>query len=225
MTTNADKIAAIRDLDLKPRSHRWTSLTYCILDAVWSIGARYESVVVPVVRTVAKSLSDEEPLAESGRMPSDPVPLSSFVEHITSGDALASLVGNRQRTSTRGGILKADAVLRYAEVFIAHGVDSLEDANKVLGDAELTQKIEADLRAVPGDGSAGIRRSYLWMLVGDDTRIKPDRMVMRWLVAHGFNGGTEDAKSLIGQAAKDIGGDVTPWMIDHAIWTAQRARH
>ncbi len=60
------------------------------------------------------------------------------------------------------------------------------------------------------------------MLIGDDTRIKPDRMVMRWLGAHGCTGGSEEAKTLIDLAAKEISGEVTPWMIDHAIWTAQR---
>ncbi|GAA2471403.1 hypothetical protein [Terrabacter carboxydivorans] len=224
MTEHAEVIAAIHELDLKPRSKRWTSLTYCIVDAVWSIGARYDFVVVPVVRAVATTFSDDEPLADGRRMPADPVPLSRFMEQVPTGDALASLVGNRQRTSTRGGILKAEAVLRYAEVFAAHGVDSLEGANKLLSDPKLAEAIEVDLRVVPDDGSAGIRRSYLWMLVGDDTRIKPDRMVMRWLAAHGFTEGPLEAKALIVKAAKDLGNGVTPWMIDHAIWNAQRAR-
>lgn len=224
MTANAEVIAAISTLDLKPRSHRWTSLTYCIVDAVWSIGSRYDSVVVPIVRKVAKSFSDENPLADSDRMPADPVPITRFLEQFPSSDALVLAVENRQRTSTRGGILKAEAVCRYAEVFAAHGIHSLSDANKVLADAELTQKVDADLRAVPGDGSAGVRRSYLWMLIGDDTRIKPDRMVMRWVATHGFTGGPEEAKTLIAQAARELGGGVSPWMIDHAIWTAQRAR-
>jgi len=35
---------------------------------------------------------------------------------------------------------------------------------------------------IPGDGAC---LGYLWMLVGDDNGIKPDRMVLRWLAAHG----------------------------------------
>ena len=39
-------------------------------------------------------------------------------------DVLTGLT-NRQRTSTRGGILKSDAVLRHAKVFDEHNVTTL----------------------------------------------------------------------------------------------------
>lgn len=45
---------AITALDPQPRGRRWTSLSYCIVDAVWSIGARYNAVVVPIVNRVAE---------------------------------------------------------------------------------------------------------------------------------------------------------------------------
>ena len=34
--------AAVSTLEPEPRTWRWTSLSYCVLDAVWSIGARYD---------------------------------------------------------------------------------------------------------------------------------------------------------------------------------------
>jgi hypothetical protein len=43
-----DAIDAVVHLNLQPRQRRWTSLAYCVLDAVWSIGARYDTVVVPL---------------------------------------------------------------------------------------------------------------------------------------------------------------------------------
>ncbi|MGY1915865.1 hypothetical protein [Blastococcus sp. SYSU DS0973] len=41
------------------------------------------------------------------------------------------------------------------------------------------------MRRVRGEGRYGIRRGYCRMLCGDDGRIKPDRMVLRWLAPHG----------------------------------------
>ena len=40
--------------------------------------------------------------------------------------------------------------------------------------------VNADLRAIPGEGAHAVRRDYLWMLIGQDDLIKPDRMVLRW---------------------------------------------
>lgn len=46
-----DKLAkAVVDLDPQPRQRRWVSLAFCLVDAVWSIGAHYDKVVVPLVR-------------------------------------------------------------------------------------------------------------------------------------------------------------------------------
>lgn len=54
-----DSVAA---LDPLPRTRRWSSLSYCVLDAVWSIGSRYDSVTAEVVRAVARAVGDEEPV-------------------------------------------------------------------------------------------------------------------------------------------------------------------
>lgn len=43
-------------------------------------------------------------------------------------------------------------------------------------------RFEADVRAIPGQGS-GISLQYFWMLAGSDDFIKPDRMVLRFLQA------------------------------------------
>ena len=43
-------VDAVVALDPPPRERRWVSLSLCIVDAVWSIGANYDNVVVPFVR-------------------------------------------------------------------------------------------------------------------------------------------------------------------------------
>jgi len=63
------------------------------------------------------------------------------------------------------------------------------------------------------------------MLCGDDERIKPDRMVLRWLAPHGVRD-PEIAQQLLIDVAAFLSHNgtslVTPWEVDHAIWVAAR---
>ncbi|GAA4589350.1 hypothetical protein GCM10023107_12550 [Actinoplanes octamycinicus] len=218
-------VDALVELNPQPRGARWASLTYCILDAVWSIGARYDTVVVPLVRRVASRAGDENPLAPGGP---DPLPVPTFR---TAYPEVADLeaVTNKQRTSPTGGILKADAVLRHARVFADHGVYELATAATLAVDDPATwSRLDAALAAVPGDGQSRIRRGYLWMLTGDDHVVKPDRMVLRWLARHGADVSADEARVLLAELARIVaeilGRPVTPWMIDHAIWLDERNR-
>jgi hypothetical protein len=81
------------------------------------------------------------------------------------------------------------------------------------------------MRRVRGEGRYGIRRGYFWMLCGDDGRIKPDRMVLRWLAPHGVRDPEVAQQLLIDVAAflsQNGAATVTPWEVDHAIWLAAR---
>lgn len=220
-------IKAVVALELEPREQRWSSLSYCVVDAVWSVGSDYDAVVTPLVRRVAADLGDTEPLVEVDRPVSDPVPLSKFLTCYENAEGLDRVTDNDQRTSTSNGILKTEAVIQYAEILHKHGVDTLTDAQTALDDPEFIADVDGALSDVPGDGSHGIRRAYLWMLVGDDHRIKPDRMVMRWLERQGFDVGPADAKHLIAEVSERLTSNdrtITPWMVDHAIWEDERSR-
>ncbi len=161
-------VAAVRELDPpKPRERRWVSVSFCVLDAVYSIGAHYDNHVVPVVERVAADFEVQSPSVQmSVPETADPVPLDVFLDRYTSVEALLDTTKNRQNTSTRGGIRKADAALRYATVLHEHGVLTLNDARRLLTDTVRLDAVEAALRQVPGEGSAGVRRGYLWMLIG-----------------------------------------------------------
>ncbi|OBB84667.1 hypothetical protein [Mycolicibacterium peregrinum] len=217
----ADAVAA---LNPKPRERRWTSLSLCIADAVWSIGADYDAVVVPVVRKLAANMGVHHPTVPA-RQPigTDPLPLTRLIALTV--DELTGLT-NRQRTSTRNGILKSEAVLRHARVFVVHGVVGLPDAVGLFTDTARFTAIDDALRAIPGEGGHGVRRNYLWMLIGDDDLIKPDRMVLRWLAYHGVDVDPVGARDVIAALVSAVGArlerDVTAWEIDHAIWDAGR---
>lgn len=217
-------VEAVVALDPQPRERRWVSLSLCIADAVWSIGAHYDNVVVPLVRRLATKFGVEQPtIAMSERLGTDPLPLAELAG--LSVEQLISLT-NRQNTSTRGGIRKADAVLRHIPVFRAHGVGDLGDAIALFGDDERFAAVNADLRKIPGEGAHSVRRDYLWMLIGQDDLIKPDRMVLRWFRHHGMTVDPVGARDLIAALAPAVSAGlkrpVTAWEIDHALWNAGR---
>lgn len=83
---------------------------------------------------------------------------------------------NRQRTSPRSGILKAEAVLRWARILQHHPIEWVQDVEDGLRDG----KVEAEVRRIPGHGS-GVSWSYFLMLTGSEDEIKPDRMVLGFL--------------------------------------------
>lgn len=217
-------VEAVVALDPQPRERRWVSLSLCIADAVWSIGAHYDNVVVPLVRRLSTKFRVEHPtIAMSEPLGTDPLPLAELAD--LNVDELISLT-NRQNTSTRGGIRKADAALRHVNVFRAHGVDDLGDAIALFGDDERIAAVNADLRKIPGEGAHAVRRDYLWMLIGQDDLIKPDRMVLRWFRHHGVTVDPAGARDLIAALVPAVSAGlerpVTAWEIDHALWNAGR---
>ena len=219
-------VGAVQALNPQPRQQRWRSLSYCVLDAVWSIGAAYDTVVARLVWRVAAANGDSAPLVPlSERMPPDPLPLPELLAQYPTASVLQALT-NGQRTSPRGGIPKADAALRYARIFIDHDVPDLTKAEHLLADETRCGQLDADLAIVPGEGMDGVRRGYLWMLIGNDELIKPDRMVLGWLARQGHQVDATQARVLIKEVARELTRlrrPVTPWMVDHAIWIAERS--
>jgi hypothetical protein len=231
MTDAARLAIAVAKLDPQPRQAYWRSLSFCIADAVFSIGAHYDKVVTKVVHRIAADFSVISAAVPTAQLlGDDPVPLDDFLARYPDADALTAVVRNRQRTSTRNGIRKTDACLQYAAILRDYGAPTLSQARDLFADPDRMAVVEAVLKKVPGEGTAGIRRGYLWMLIGADDLIKPDRMVLRWLRNHGSDADADadaaTARSLITAVAthltKTSGRRVTPWGIDHAIWAAAR---
>lgn len=218
-------VVAAGHLALKPRGPRWAHASLCVLDAVFSINAHYERHTVPTCHRYAAWAGISVPLSGSAQLPvPDEQPLQGFVTHIqTHGEAAFSseVLQNRQRTrANREAPLKAEAARQYAEILVSHGIATLADANALLADLDKLKIVEGDLAGVAGHGS-GARLAYLWMLLGDDGRIKPDRMVLRWLQkVLQRTVTTAQATGLITEAAARL--RCTPWELDHAIWVDQR---
>lgn len=224
MTSTEVVVDTVVALDPQPRDRRWVGLSLCILDAVWSISANYDSVVAPLVWRFAAAHNIAKPVVSPKHLPDqDPLPSSILAGYEV--DQLSELT-NLQRTSTKHGILKADAVVQFATILRDNDIDTLADVNTLLADVDRLKDVEKLLSTVPGHGSFGIRVGYLWMLAGDDDRIKPDRMVLRWLKQFMQDPTVPEAHDLIVSIAPEVSRrlkrPVTPWAIDHAIWNAGR---
>lgn len=218
--------AAVLELNPRPRERRWVSLSFAIVDAVWSIGATYATTVVPLVSRVAADFGVTHASVPNSSPPTpDPVPLEAFRSRFDVESLTART--NRQRTSTRGGTSKAHAVLDHVDIFRTAGIDTLGQARAIMTDTPAFERLDIALKAVPGEGAHGVRRGYLWMLIGDDDRIKPDRMVLRWLRHHGVSASPASATAIVHELVariNDIPGErrITAWEIDHALWQAGR---
>lgn len=184
--SKADDVAAVANLCQRvlplanatlSDEYRYLSLPLCVLDAVFSINAKYDSTRQVVVRyckyTGQDRIRPSAILVPQAQQES----ISTFCSRPeqTKPEAMAADVyRNRQRTSTRGGLLKAEAALRFAQVLQTFGVEYLQDVPKVSNDAAF----QAAICAIPGQRS-GVSLQYFWMLAGSDAFIKPDRMVTR----------------------------------------------
>jgi hypothetical protein len=226
LDTLCDHLVSLPDFDQAVNGDEFSyiSVPLCILDAIFSINARYEGVRAAVLR-YAKHYGlpvqrgpDELPAADAQ------VTVSQFIDQIASHGPegfARDILRNRSRTSTRGGILKAAASLQFAEVLRDHGVQVLQDLHRRSEDAIL----ENDLRAVHGQGS-GISVRYFFMLAGADHLIKPDRMILRFLSrVLGRPVCAAEAQELLSDAADRLRqkhSSVTAQSLDYVIWSRER---
>ena len=157
------------------------SLPFCIIDAVYSLGVRYSSTRKAVIRFCdVNKLQRLRPKGSPYPDISEQYPVRKFEELLSSysdyKQIAAELFDNRQRTSTRNGILKSEAVHRFARVLSNHNVDYFQDIPIVIR----SEQFESDIRSIPGQ-TYGTSLTYFFMLSGEESMVKPDRMVLRFL--------------------------------------------
>ena len=158
--------------------------------------------------------------------PADQEPLPDFVARIQAQgvEAFAKrILANRQRSSSKNGILKAEAAQYFAECLTKRGSRTFQDLEAFRDDASL----EAAVRAIPGQKS-GVSWRYFWMLAGDDAGVKPDRMILGFLAERlGRPVSLDQAVSIVRALCRHpllAPFDLSPRRLDHAIWNWQRSR-
>jgi hypothetical protein len=205
----------------------YQSLPLCVINAVFSIGVRYEGV-----ENAVKRYCDNYEL-QMVRDPREIFPdisnqesISSFcnkMQEIGSEGMATSILKNTQRTSSQSGILKSEAVYRFAVVLRTYGVEYLQDIERVLANSAF----EKDISVIPGQGS-GVSLKYFFMLAGSEDLIKPDRMIDAYLFTIlGRKVDSAEAQEILFEASRQINlyySHITARSLDHEIWKYQRTQ-
>lgn len=204
------------------------SLPLAILDAVFSISAKYSSTAA-----VVKRYADfkDIPLWREGTTPpaaAEQVSVSAFLanyEDLGVEGMIERVLNNRQRTSTgASGITKGVAAQRWASTLQRFGIDVFQDVGRYF-DVEVGPKIVQELHEIPGQAS-GISTHYFGMLLGDTQSVKPDRMIKRFVQdALGHVPSDNDLQLLMRQVCAELRSQypaLTPASLDYAIWAYQR---
>jgi hypothetical protein len=212
---------------LNPEEYAYQSLPLCILDAVFSINAKYESTRNVVerycrhyrLRQVRRDTLCFPPVEEQE-------PISAFVEKISNlgPEKFAGMVlANRQRTSTKSGIMKSEAALRFAQVLKLHKVEHFQDVERIQG----KEDFENAVKAIPGQRT-GITVRYFYMLAGSDDFVKPDRMILGFLKDQlGERLSQDEAQRILSEASNALKAEyphLTTKTLDHHIWMYQREK-
>lgn len=232
MTRTMPQILADRakqDIDLSSArlgdEYFYHSLSFCVIDAVFSIGVRYGGVV-NVVRRYAAHYGLE--LYRRGPEYPEPASQDTLEELVERMEGLSvdtfmdEVFQNRQRTSTRSGIRKAEAVLRFAKCLLSAGVSSFGQVERLLS----SDQAEREIKLIPGQGS-GLSYEYFLMLAGSEGLIKADRWILRYLKsALGREVAASEAVHIVKECAELLEQEfpgMTPRLLDHEIWKHQRS--
>lgn len=200
----------------------YQSLPFSVIDAVFSINAKYASA-----RNVVIRLCDHYRLNRINRQKpgptTDQLSTSAFIKLYDQHgiDFMTEQVyENRQRTSTTNGILKSEAVLRFSKVLQSFGVEYLQDVGKVIGATAFEQQIQR----IPGQNS-GISLRIFYAMVGSDDHVTPSRNIARFIeAALNRSVDIEDCDRAIIGACDLLLADyphLTPRLLDNAIWKHQ----
>lgn len=215
-----------KSIEKVAEEYTYACLPLCVIDSVFSIGVRYEGVRHVLERYCAFAAVPRLSPTRTVPTRAEQQSMAEFLRLALALDAerlAVEVFGNRQRTSTRNGLLKAEAVVRFARVLTQHRVEYLQD---VLEARDL-DVVERGVRAIPGQ-SSGLSWRYFLMLAGREDLVKPDRMVLRFLertlrrpVA------PDDAQLLLRAAADTLCREfpgLTARTLDNLIWNAERSR-
>ncbi len=209
---------------VQAEEYGYHNLPLCIIDAVFSIGVKYQSTENSVKRFCEYfgiTRLREKVLAPQTYQ----LAVSAFIQFhqdFTFQEMAEKVYQNRQRTSTRNGILKAEAVTLFASLVHQFGANFLQDVQKTMGNAAF----ETEIARIPGQ-SSGLSTRYFYMLAGDENFIKPDRMIRRFIdsAIHRELSFDECQELLVSAHAELVRENppLTPRSLDHQIWLYQRA--
>jgi len=229
----ADYVIRVLSLDEAKLSDEYfyQNLSLCVIDSIYSIGVRYAGVQAVVDRycrkfELKKVRDDRTNFPVSNEQES----ISEFCKRIEMcpNELALTLFQNRQRTSAKSGILKAEAVQQFARILHSYEIENFQDVAQISSKASF----EKSIQNIRGQRS-GISLKYFWMLAGAENFIKPDRMVIRFVETALNRSIPPTAKNiveverLLREVCEHIKtetkySNLTPRLLDHEVWKYQR---
>ncbi len=190
--------------------YHYESMSVCILDCVYSLRARYDSMTIPVVERYAEAYMENDRHAGGDTV-------SMLINRIDAvggaADFADCILKNHQRI---GGLLKSEVCYKLASYLKALHIETIEDFR----DFESQELLEIVIRSVKGIGDAGA--NYLFMLAGDPNRCKPDVHIHRSIRdAYGRDVSNDDCQIIFSQAVdllKHRYPKLTVRLLDNIIW-------
>jgi hypothetical protein len=223
----ADYCRAHVDLLDLPTDYGYPSLTLCVIDAVYSINAHYNGVLNVIARYCTHcGISADWPDYQRPATSEAQQPVSDLLARMKQHGAEAftlNVFQNQQRTSTRSGILKGEAVYQFAQALERHHIEYVQDLPAVVAGSSL----EDAIFRIPGQ-SSGVSLRYFQMLAGSDDLIKPDRMILNFLASI-LNRPVslleaQEVLMAVSSELKPVYPMLTPRLLDNRIWMYQRQR-
>ncbi len=218
MCNFCEKLLNLKDAQLSDEYY-YNSLPLCIIDAVYSINAKYTSTRNTVIRYCdyfdLKRIRDTKSFANKEKQHT----INEFIYNIEVCGleyATNEIFKNKQRTSTKNGILKSEAILKIAKILKRYEINTLQDFNE-----KYSIELEDEIRSVKGQ-SKGTSIAYLRMLAGNDNFVKVDRHIMNFVEQCINRRLTENEIQLLFSKVviklKEKYNNITVRLLDNTIW-------
>lgn len=190
------------------------SLALCIIDAIYSTGSHYSSVVNVIERY--KDAGGEQHGARD---------LAESIANEGGAHEWASTVAkNLKPAHTRANApLKAEVIKQAADLLLKQKIDTVPDLVAKVKDSPLDNDVMRAWKRLPSQ-SSGVTYNYLLILAGLPS-VKPDRMIFRFLadaLGEGADLAPARAIELLTRTAESMG--VDPRALDHIAWRAASGR-
>ena len=193
------------------RSYCYNSLPICIVDCVYSLRARYNSVTIPIVERYAEHFLGGDRSAKD-----DKDSISNFIHNLTTPSLEYFADNVAKNHQVLGGVPKEKVCLDIAETLKDLGIETLHDFREYPSEEKLADTI----MSVKGIGNAGV--NYLFMLTGDDSKTKPDVHIHSCIEeACGENMSDAECQRIIEEATEALKAEypnLTVRKLDGVIW-------
>ena len=185
------------------------SLPICILDDIFSLQSHYETIALPTVKRFAEHYLN-------GDLYTGDYSIDQFIDDIEKDGldyVMETVLKNRQVVGKRR---KINVCYDLAKLFKKLNIQTMED----FANYENPKFLEYSMRYIQGVGNAAV--DYLFMMAGDNNRVKPDIHIhhcIRDAIGHDVT--DEQCQILFREVSNEIVAKLpyaTPRYLDGLVW-------